>query len=91
MRALVVVLVHIGRNTEPKFPRGIVFTHINIVAFKAAEPSLDNHVINPPGFAVHTLTDAVRFEKGDIIVACELTALIRVDDCRGAVSGYCSA
>lgn len=47
---------------------------------EAAEPSFSHDVIRPTAFTVHTLPNLVLFDKVNVLLACELTALIRTKD-----------
>ena len=85
MGAFVVVFVNVLPDACPKFSWRGVFGDVYVVAFQASEPTLYDYVINPAGLSVHALSDAILFQKLDVIVAGELCALVRVDDCGHAI------
>ena len=62
-----------------------VFIDINQLRFQAAKPAFHYHIIHPSSFSVHTLADILRFQKFNIVIACKLAALIRIDNFRIAV------
>ena len=46
MRALIVVFIDVVLDSLPEFSWSVILIHIDIIAFKASEPALNNDVIN---------------------------------------------
>ena len=82
MTALKVVSMDILPNGTPCFTDVVILRQISFFILKAAEPALDHDVICPPAFPVHALTDAVFLYEVNVLLTCELTSLIRIQDLR---------
>ena len=82
MTALKVVGVDIPPYGSPCLPDVIVLRQICFFILEAAEPSLNHDVICPPAFSVHTLTDSIFLYEVNVLLTCELTSLIRIQDPR---------
>lgn len=55
---------------------------ICFLVLETPEPSFDHDIVSPPAFTIHALTDLVLFEEIHVLIACKLTALIRIQDNR---------
>ena len=82
MTALKVVGVDILPDGTPCLPNVIVLRQISFFILEAAEPSLNHDVICPPAFPVHALTDPIFLYEVNVLLTCELTSLIRIQDLR---------
>src|SRR5699024_81401 len=82
MAALKVVGVDIPPYGTPCLPDVIVLRQISFFILEAAEPSLNHDVICTPAFSVHTLTDSIFLYEVNVLLTCELTSLIRIQDPR---------
>ena len=71
-----------------KLPRGTIFVDVDFFLFQTAEPALHHDVICPALPPVHALRDVIFFQKASVFLACELTALIAVENRRGTVPFY---
>ena len=80
MTALKVVGMDILPDGTPCLPNVIVLRQISFFILEAAEPSLNHDVVSPTAFSIHTLTDTVFFYKFNVLLTCELTTLIRVQN-----------
>ncbi len=81
-----VVLPNVFANSMAKLSRGSVFVDVDFFLFQTAEPALHHDIIGPALPPVHALRDVVFFQKGSVLVAGELTALVAVENCRSAVA-----
>ena len=89
MATFKVVGIDVFPYCSPGFFDVGVFCKVCLFVLEAPEPAFDHDVVGPPAFAIHTLTDAVAADEVDILIACELTALIRIDDQRlGHLKGF---
>ena len=66
--------------SSPCFLDIIVLCKISFFVFEAAEPALNHDVISPAAFAIHALANTIFFHKIDVLLAGELTPLIRIQD-----------
>ena len=82
MATFIVVCMHIFPNSLPCFSNIVILSQICFLIFEIPEPSFDYDIVGPAAFAIHALTDLVLFEKVHVLIACELTALIRIQDNR---------
>ena len=82
MTTFKVVCMHIFPNSLPCFSNIVILSQICFLIFEIPEPSFDYDIVGPAAFAIHALTDLVLFEKVHVLIACELTALIRIQDNR---------
>ena len=82
MTTFIVVCMHIFPNSLPCFSDIVILSQICFLIFETPEPSFDHDIVSPPAFAIHALTNLVLFEKVHVLIACELTALIRIQDDR---------
>lgn len=82
MTALKVVGMDILPDGIPRFPDVIVLRHISFFILEAAEPSLTYDVTCPPAFLVHALTDPIFLYEVNVLLTCELTSLIKIQDLR---------
>ena len=89
VRTDIVILLYIARYTSSKLFWSVMLCYVEIVAFKRPKPPFYYDIVHPSCFAVHTLLNAVCFQKSYIVLACKLTALIAIDYTRLAVFGYC--
>ena len=78
--ALKVVGVDILPDDTPCLQDVIVLRQISLFILEAAKPSLNHDVTCPPAFSVHALTDPVFLYEVNILLTCELTSLIRIQD-----------
>ena len=85
MGSFVVVILDVTTNLLAQLSGIAVFIDINQLRFQAAKPAFNYHIIYPSSFSVHTLADILRFQKFNIVIACKLAALIRIDNFRIAV------
>ena len=77
MTTFKVVCMHIFSNSLPCFSDIVVLGQIGFLVLETPEPSFNHYIISPAAFTIHALTDLVLFEKVHVLIACELTALIR--------------
>ena len=85
MRTYAIVVIHILGDELAQFPRSVILVRVKLLRLEAAEPSLYHDVVGPLAAAVHALPDAIAAKQLFVFLACELAALIRVDDGRDAV------
>lgn len=76
MTALKVIGVDICIRTC--FSDIFVLSQIGLLIFEAPEPLFNHDIVSPTALAIHTLADPVFPYEIDILVACELAALIRI-------------
>ena len=82
MTTFKVVCMHIFFNSLPCFSDIVVLGQIGFLVLETPEPSFNHDIISLTAFTIHALTDLVLFEKVYVLIACELTALIRIQDNR---------
>lgn len=63
-------------------PSIVILGQICFLVLEAPEPSFNHDIVSPAAFTIHALTDLVLFEKIHVLIACKLTALIRIQDNR---------
>ena len=85
MRTYAIVVIHILVDELAQFPRSVILVRIKLLRLEATEPSLYHDVVGPPAAAVHALPDTIAAKQRLVFLACELAALVRVDDGRNAV------
>ena len=56
----------------------VISSFLRFLVLETPEPSFDHDIVSPATFTIHALTDLVLFEKVHVLIACELTALIRI-------------
>ena len=56
----------------------IVLCQVGFFILEAAEPALNHDVVCPATFAIHALTNAVFLYKINVLLACKLASLIRI-------------
>ena len=77
---IIVIGVDISSNSNSGFLDVVIQSQISFLILEAAEPSLNHDVVSPTAFSIHTLTDTVFFYKFNVLLTCELTTLIRVQN-----------
>ena len=82
MTTFKVVSVHIFTDCLPCFSDIVILGQICFLVLEASEPSFNHDIVSPPAFTIHALTDLVFFEEIHVLIACKLTALIRIQDNR---------
>ena len=82
MKTFKVVSVHIFTDCLPCFSDIVILGQICFLVLEASEPSFNHDIVSPPAFTIHALTDLVFFEEIHVLIACKLTALIRIQDNR---------
>ena len=78
MTTFKVVSVHIFTDCLPCFSDIVILGQICFLVLEAPEPSFNYNIVSPATFTIHALTDLVLFEKIHVLIACKLTALIRI-------------
>lgn len=78
MTTFKVVSVHIFTDCLPCFSDIVILGQICFLVLEASEPSFNHDIVSPPAFTIHALTDLVLFEEIHVLIACKLTALIRI-------------
>ena len=91
MRSAVVIVLDVSSNADAQVFWAVIFVYVDVIPFQAAEPALNDYVVNPSRLAVHALPDAMFFEETCVLFAGELRTLIRIDDsrCPILVDGFC--
>ena len=82
MTTFKVVCMHIFSNSLPCFSDIVVLGQIGFLVLETPEPSFNHDIISPAAFTIHALTDQALFEKVYVLIACEMTAMIRIQDNR---------
>ena len=77
---LKVVGVDILSNGGSGFPDVVVLCQISFLIFEAAEPALNHDVVRPAAFSIHALTDSIILYKVNVLLACKLASLIRIQN-----------
>ena len=80
MRTTLVVEVEPAREPLPELASGLIGVEVNALILERPPETLDHHVVHPTPLAVHRDPDAGLLEGGGEGEACELTALIRIED-----------
>ena len=78
MTTFKVVSVHIFTDCLPCFSDIVILGQICFLVLEAPEPSFNYNIVSPATFTIHALTDLVLFEKIHVLIACKVTALIRI-------------
>ena len=91
MTTFKVVCMHIFPNSLPCFSDIVVLSQICFLVLETPEPSFDHDIVSPPAFAIHVLTDLVLFEEIHVLIACKLTALIRIQDNIATINAFFNA
>src|SRR5712672_4430894 len=86
MRSSSVVKVEISTNRASRLTDGFVGSQIDLLVFDAFPKPLDEHVVSPSSFAIHTDGNAVAGEDAVKGHTGELRALVGVEDVRPAVT-----
>ena len=86
-----VVSVHIVTDCLPCFSDIVILGQIGFLVLEASEPSFDHDIVSPPAFTIHALTDLVLFEEIHVLIACKLTALIRIQDNIATINAFFNA
>ena len=87
MRPRVVVLLDVRGDEPPELRGRPVLAYPHALGLEAAEPSLHDHVVHPPGLAVHALQHVARGEKPLVGGRVEDRPLVGVEDRGRAVRG----
>lgn len=77
---LKVVGVDILSNGGSGFPDVVVLCQISFLILEAAEPALNHDVVRPAAFSIHALTDSIFLYKVNVLLACKLASLIRIQN-----------
>ena len=80
MRAGVVVLLDVGGDEPPELGGGLVLAYPHALRLEAAEPPLDDDVVDPAGLAVHALQHAAAREQPLVGGRVENRPLVGVED-----------
>ena len=82
MTALKVVSMDILPDGTPCLTDVVILRQISFFILEAAEPALNHDVICPPAFPVHALADPIFLYEVNVLLTCELTSLVRIQDLR---------
>ena len=77
-----VIGVNISFDSCSGFFDIIILCQVSFFILKTSKPSFDHDIVSSPAFTIHALTDLVLFEEIHVLIACKLTALIRIQDNR---------
>ena len=91
MTTFKVVSVHIFTDCLPCFSDIVILGQICFLVLEASEPSFNHDIVSPPAFTIHALTDLVLFEEIHVLIACKLTALIRIQDNIATINAFFNA
>ena len=91
MTTFKVVSVHIFTDCLPYFSDIVILGQICFLVLEAPEPSFNHDIVSPPAFTIHALTDLVLFEEIHVLIACKLTALIRIQDNIATINAFFNA
>lgn len=75
-----IISVDITSNRRSGFLDIVILCQICFFILEAAEPTLYHDVISPTAFTIHALSDSILFYKVNVLLNCELAALIRVEN-----------
>src|SRR5574344_326245 len=78
MATFKVISVDILSNGSSSFLDIVVLCQISFFILKAAEPTFNHDIISPTAFTIHALANSILFYKVNILLTCELAALIRI-------------
>lgn len=87
MGAPVIVPIDVTHNGFPCLADGVIGVQVDPFVLQRLPEALDEHVVAPSPFAIHTELAALGFDRLDEIGGRELAALIGVDDLRPSVTG----
>ena len=76
---------HVACDPILRLPDGLVRMQIDLLVFDASPESFHEHVVAPTAFAVHADLNAVVLEQPREGLACELAALVGVEDLRATM------
>ena len=91
MTTFKVVSVHIVTDCLPCFSDIVILGQICFLVLEASEPSFNHDIVSPPAFTIHALMDLVFFEEIHVLIACKLTALIRIQDNIATINAFFNA
>ena len=91
MTTFKVVNVHIFTDCLPCFSDIVILGQICFLVLEASEPSFNHDIVSPPAFTIHALMDLVFFEEIHVLIACKLTALIRIQDNIATINAFFNA
>ena len=91
MTTFKVVSVHIFTDCLPCFSDIVILGQICFIVLEASEPSFNHDIVSPPAFTIHALMDLVFFEEIHVLIACKLTALIRIQDNIATINAFFNA
>ena len=91
MTTFKVVCMHIFPNSLPCFSDIVVLSQICFLVLETPEPSFNHDIVSPPAFTIHALMDLVFFEEIHVLIACKLTALIRIQDNIATINAFFNA
>ena len=91
MTTFKVVSVHIFTDCLPCFSDIVILGQICFLVLEASEPSFNHDLVSPPAFTIHALMDLVFFEEIHVLIACKLTALIRIQDNIATINAFFNA
>lgn len=91
MTTFKVVSVHIFTDCLPCFSDIVILGQICFLVLEAPEPSFNHDIVSPPAFTIHALMDLVFFEEIHVLIACKLTALIRIQDNIATINAFFNA
>ena len=91
MTTFKVVSVHIFTDCLPCFSDIVILGQICFLVLEASEPSFNHDIVSPPAFTIHALMDLVFFEEIHVLIACKLTALIRIQDNIATINAFFNA
>ena len=78
MASLKVVVVDVAADGGSGFLDVVPLRQVGFLILEGSEPPLDPDVVSPTALAIHTLAYMVLLEEFFVLLAGELTALIRV-------------
>ena len=88
MTTFKIVSVHIFTDCLPCFSDIVILGQICFLVLEASEPSFNHDIVSPPAFTIHALMDLVFFEEIHVLIACKLTALIRIQDNIATINAF---
>ena len=91
MTTFKVISVHIVTDCLPCFSDIVILGQICFLVLEASEPSFNHDIVSPPAFTIHALMDLVFFEEIHVLIACKLTALIRIQDNIATINAFFNA
>jgi hypothetical protein len=82
VKTLLVIKTEVFPEPSFRLYYRLVFVQKYLLIFHQAPRPLDEDVVKDPTAAVHADLDAVSFQESREVGACELRALIRIEDLR---------